>query len=78
MKPKREPAVCRCGHGQEAHVHYRAGSDCGLCACPRWNPPHWLLRWLRGRGEDGRLAPSFLTGHPSVPCRMLGLILPGA
>lgn len=22
---------CRCGHGVEAHVHYRSGRDCGVC-----------------------------------------------
>ena len=71
MKPKRAPAVCRCGHGREAHVHYRAGSDCALCACPRWNPPNWLLRRFRERGDDGRLAPVSLTCRPSR-CLRLG------
>ena len=23
--------ACRCGHDVEAHVHYRYGSDCGVC-----------------------------------------------
>ncbi|WP_344420691.1 hypothetical protein [Pseudonocardia ailaonensis] len=23
--------VCTCGHAEEAHEHYRAGSDCGAC-----------------------------------------------
>jgi len=53
MKRKREPAVCRCGHGQEAHLHYRQGSECALCACQRWDPPHRLWR-RRGRGTAGR------------------------
>lgn len=22
---------CRCGHVEEAHEHYRKGSDCGIC-----------------------------------------------
>jgi hypothetical protein len=28
--------LCRCGHDRQAHRHYRPGSDCGLCECPRW------------------------------------------
>jgi hypothetical protein len=24
-------SVCACGHPQEAHEHYRRGSDCGIC-----------------------------------------------
>ncbi len=30
-----EPA-CRCGHGAEAHEHFRTGSDCGACGCARY------------------------------------------
>jgi hypothetical protein len=33
--PGRE-RLCRCGHVPEAHEHYRAGSDCSLCDCPRY------------------------------------------
>lgn len=29
---------CSCGHEREAHGHYRAGSDCSLCRCPRFDP----------------------------------------
>jgi hypothetical protein len=29
---------CRCGHLKNAHDHYRRGSDCGLCGCPRFRP----------------------------------------
>jgi len=32
----RERLRCRCGHQLRAHRHYRPGSDCGLCECPRW------------------------------------------
>ena len=28
--------LCRCGHPRRVHVHYRDGSDCGQCLCPRW------------------------------------------
>jgi len=31
-----ETIVCVCGHAQEAHEHYRPGSDCALCDCPRF------------------------------------------
>jgi hypothetical protein len=27
---------CRCGHVRDAHEHYRPGSDCSLCDCPRY------------------------------------------
>ncbi|MEU4371873.1 hypothetical protein [Pseudonocardia alni] len=23
--------LCRCGHERDAHEHYRAGTDCGVC-----------------------------------------------
>ncbi|NMI02050.1 (Fe-S)-binding protein [Pseudonocardia acidicola] len=26
-----EGPLCRCGHGPQAHDHYRPGSDCGIC-----------------------------------------------
>ncbi len=38
---------CTCGHGKAAHEHYRAGSDCALCTCPRYRGP--LLAKLRLR-----------------------------
>lgn len=31
-----EPATCVCGHAQAAHEHYRPGSDCALCDCPKY------------------------------------------
>lgn len=27
---------CRCGHASRAHEHYRRGSDCALCTCPKF------------------------------------------
>ncbi len=27
---------CACGHGRDAHEHYRRGSDCALCDCPAY------------------------------------------
>jgi hypothetical protein len=32
----RGPRDCTCGHPGRAHEHYRRGSDCALCACPRF------------------------------------------
>ncbi|MBT2501644.1 hypothetical protein [Curtobacterium sp. ISL-83] len=31
-----ETATCVCGHEQAAHEHYRPGSDCALCDCPKY------------------------------------------
>jgi hypothetical protein len=43
--------LCSCHHGRDAHRHYRRGSDCAVCTCPRWSPPNpllWLVRrWAR-------------------------------
>ncbi|MGK5110462.1 MULTISPECIES: hypothetical protein [unclassified Geodermatophilus] len=37
-----EGRSCTCGHGKQAHEHYRRGTDCALCACGRYRRP--LLR----------------------------------
>ena len=29
------PTPCACGHPAAVHAHYRPGSDCGSCSCPR-------------------------------------------
>lgn len=31
---------CRCGHGRDAHEHYRSGTDCSACgtACGAFHP----------------------------------------
>jgi hypothetical protein len=42
--PRRSLATCRCGHRQDTHQHYRRGSDCALCSCPRW---HAERAWQR-------------------------------
>lgn len=37
MPKVRLPSLtCRCGHGHDAHRHYRSGSDCALCGCARF------------------------------------------
>jgi hypothetical protein len=30
------PKGCKCGHAANAHEHYRRGTDCGLCSCPKF------------------------------------------
>ena len=30
------PKECRCGHSERAHEHYRRGTDCALCKCPKF------------------------------------------
>jgi hypothetical protein len=42
--PPMRPVVvdpCMCGHAKDAHEHYRAGDDCGVCgatACSTFRP----------------------------------------
>jgi hypothetical protein len=58
MKWTRGHLRCSCGHGRDAHRHYRSGSDCALCGClqwARWNPVLWLAR-RRARRQQ-RTAP---------------------
>ncbi|PYY54560.1 hypothetical protein DEJ17_14265 [Curtobacterium sp. MCSS17_011] len=32
-----DDALCgTCGHQQAAHEHYRPGTDCALCDCPKF------------------------------------------
>jgi len=31
-----DPSTCVCGHGEDAHEHYRPGTDCALCDCPKF------------------------------------------
>jgi hypothetical protein len=30
------PKGCTCGHAANAHEHYRRGTDCALCSCPKF------------------------------------------
>jgi hypothetical protein len=47
---------CTCGHGPEAHEHYRPGSDCGACgrrACAEYRPANTAWRrFMRSMGFD--------------------------
>jgi hypothetical protein len=46
--------LCVCGHAKKAHVHYRRGTECALCDCPRWYGRGPLSRLLRLRREGYR------------------------
>lgn len=36
----------RCWHRDEAHRHYRKGTQCALCSCPKLRRRrHWLHRY---------------------------------
>src|SRR4051812_38133526 len=39
--------TCLCGHPKKAHEHYRRGTDCALCDCPRYTSR--LLAWITRR-----------------------------
>lgn len=47
--------LCRCGHAQIAHLHYRPGTDCAMCECARFRRGR-TLRALRRL--DPRRRPS--------------------
>ena len=54
LRPARAPqagldeAPCSaCAHGKQAHLHYRRGTDCALCACGRYRGRSLLGRLLR-------------------------------
>jgi hypothetical protein len=38
---------CGCGHDRGAHRHYRRGSDCSLCDCPRWSSGWFIYQMAR-------------------------------
>jgi hypothetical protein len=39
--------LCQCGHNRDAHRHYRTGSDCALCGCPRWSSRRMVCQLIR-------------------------------
>jgi len=51
--------MCECGHRRPAHVHYRAGNDCGLCSCRGFTrrilaPIRRRFMWRGQRDESHR------------------------
>jgi hypothetical protein len=55
-KRTRRRLLCSCHHGRDAHRHYRPGSDCAVCTCPRWSPPNPVLRLARRFAPSRRVA----------------------
>jgi hypothetical protein len=45
---------CTCGHPREAHEHYRRGTDCSACLCPRYDRGSW---WRLGLAPRRRWLP---------------------
>jgi hypothetical protein len=44
--------LCVCGHPKKAHLHYRRGTECALCDCPRWSGHDTLIRLLLLRPSE--------------------------
>lgn len=56
--------LCRCGHPRSAHMHYRRGTECTLCAgCPRYRPERGLAKLLAAMFRHPAL-PAFLGSVP--------------
>jgi len=72
IKRTRRPVLCSCRHSRDAHRHYRPGSDCALCECPRLSPRNPVPR-PDGRRPDSRRGQrpvDFgvpLAGHGAAP-----------
>jgi hypothetical protein len=73
IKWTRRLFLCSCRHSRDAHRHYRPGSDCALCECPRlasWNLVSRLrrrtakVRGLVVRGGSARMSPLSLAFSP--------------
>ena len=53
------PKGCRCGHAANAHEHYRRGTDCAMCTCPKFRAGtarQGPRRPRDDRGEQARAA----------------------
>lgn len=37
----------RCGHTRDSHQHFRQGTDCALCRCPRYRREPVRARFAR-------------------------------
>jgi hypothetical protein len=65
--------VCRCEHERAAHTHYRAGSECVLCApghCSRFRsarPIRGLMARLGLRRNVGDSAAPDVPARPVAP-----------
>ncbi len=47
------PKGCTCGHEAAAHEHYRRGTDCALCTCPKFRAGTFRAG-TPARARDGR------------------------
>jgi hypothetical protein len=52
--PSRGPRACRCGHQANAHEHYRRGTDCALCTCPKFRAGAPARSAPKGEARDTR------------------------
>jgi hypothetical protein len=50
--PSNQATSCTCGHVRDAHEHYRRGTDCALCECPKFRAAR------RGADADPTPAPT--------------------
>jgi hypothetical protein len=50
----RGPKGCTCGHEANAHEHYRRGTDCAMCSCPKFRAGSSTKAAPKGDGHDGR------------------------
>ncbi|SFP13212.1 hypothetical protein SAMN05660464_2157 [Geodermatophilus dictyosporus] len=59
--PASDSSACSgCGHTRRAHQHYRRGTDCSLCSCPRFHrSPRTVVE-----GVVGGLARRFRRSSP--------------
>lgn len=53
-------ATCSCGHGHDAHEHYRRGSDCALC------PPGVCARFTAKAGDTVPLTSDPIVRPPAT------------
>jgi hypothetical protein len=52
--PSRGPKGCTCGHAANAHEHYRRGTDCAMCSCPKFRAGSPAKSARRGGGQGDR------------------------
>lgn len=54
-----------CGHPFGAHQHYRQGTDCSQCGCPRFRRKRELRKWWTSVTGERRLPLV-----PQLPARL--------
>lgn len=72
MHRTRTAPPCRCGHGHDAHEHYRRDGTCALCtgtSCAHFRAAHPLASWwdrLVGARVDEAPAPAPVPARPHL------------